>query len=246
MMGKIGKRYLIILIIINVVFILFDLGIIIYANIELSNNIDDFIHVHLNMKNSIIMLLFVKSKFIVNNNKKEKNKYFNAWSKVESKKRNNQMDGIELDKLNLLMLESKDKDVGNITGVDNVTINISISSEKNIITISTEEKQENNYENNYDNRLELKSKLKNELKDINNNDLEQIKGVSYDPEVSALGKETVLYNKKLVSDINSKLRMHRESAVVDVKINKGSNMVPADSSSKSQKSLFLFLNKLPN
>jgi hypothetical protein len=85
-MEKIGKRYLIILIIINVVFILFDLGIIIYANIELSNNIDDFIHVHLNMKNNIIMLLFVKSKFIVNKNKMEKNKYFNAWSKVESKK----------------------------------------------------------------------------------------------------------------------------------------------------------------
>ena len=68
-MEKIGKRYLIILVIINVVFILFDLGIIIYANIELSNNIDDFIHVHLKMKNSIIMLLFVKSKFIVNKNK---------------------------------------------------------------------------------------------------------------------------------------------------------------------------------
>jgi ADP-heptose:LPS heptosyltransferase len=94
MIEKIGKRYLIILIIINVVFILFDLGVIIYANIELSNNIDDFIQVHLNMKNSIIMLLFVKSKFIVNKNKKETNKSFNALSKVESKKRkrNNMMD----------------------------------------------------------------------------------------------------------------------------------------------------------
>jgi len=70
MIEKIGKRYLILLIIINVVFILFDLGVIIYANIELSNNIEDFIQVHLNMKNSIIMLLFVKSKFIVNKNKK--------------------------------------------------------------------------------------------------------------------------------------------------------------------------------
>ena len=86
-MEKIGKKYLIILIIINVVFILFDLGIIIYANIELSNNIDDFINVHLNMKNSIIMLLFVKSKFIVNKNKIEKNKYFNAWNKVDSQKK---------------------------------------------------------------------------------------------------------------------------------------------------------------
>jgi len=70
MMGKLGKRYLIILIIINVVFILFDLGIIIYANIELSNNIEDFIQVHLNMKKIVIMLLFVKSqsqsKIIVN------------------------------------------------------------------------------------------------------------------------------------------------------------------------------------
>jgi hypothetical protein len=87
MIEKIGKRYLIFLIIINVFFILFDLSVIIYANIELSNNIDDFIHVHLKMKNSIIMLLFVKSKIIVNKNKMKKNKYFNARSKVESKKK---------------------------------------------------------------------------------------------------------------------------------------------------------------
>jgi hypothetical protein len=85
MIEKIGKRYLIILIIINVVSILFDLGVILYANIELSNNIDDFIHVHLKMKNSIINLLFVKSKFIVNKNKMGKNKYFNAWSRVASR-----------------------------------------------------------------------------------------------------------------------------------------------------------------
>ena len=154
MIEKIGQRYLIILIIINVVFIFFDLGIIIYANIELSNNLEDFIHVHLNMKKNIIMLLFVKSKFIVNKNKMEKNKYFNAWSKVESKKikskSNNMMDGIDLDKVNLSIMESKDKDVGNITGVENVTINNSISSEKNknknknknIITISIEEIEE--------------------------------------------------------------------------------------------------------
>jgi hypothetical protein len=142
MIEKIGKRYLILLIIINVVFILFDLGVILYANIELSNNIEDFIQVHLNMKNSIIMLLFVKSKFIVNKNKMDKNKYFNAWSKVESKKRNNMMDGIDYDKFNLLYIESKDKEVGNITGVENVTINNSISSERNIITFSTEEIEE--------------------------------------------------------------------------------------------------------
>lgn len=89
---KIGNSYLIILVIINIIFILFDLFLIIYANVELSNNIEDYIKVHLKMKNSIIMLLFVKSKFIVNKNKIEKNKYFNAWSKVESKKRNNMME----------------------------------------------------------------------------------------------------------------------------------------------------------
>jgi hypothetical protein len=88
------------------------------------------------------MLLFVKSKFNDLKNKIEKNKYFNAWSKVESKKRNNQMDGIDSDKVNLLIKESKDKDVGNITGVENVTINNSISSDKNIITNSTEEMEE--------------------------------------------------------------------------------------------------------
>jgi len=86
----------------------------------------------------------VKSKFIVNKNKIEKNKYFNAGSKVESKKSNNRMVGIYSNRLNLLNLESKDKDVGNITGVKNVTRNNSISSEKNIITISTEEKEDKN------------------------------------------------------------------------------------------------------
>jgi len=52
------------------------------------------------------------------------------------------MDGIDYDKLNLLNLESKDKEVGNITGVENVTINNSISSEKNINTFNTEEIEE--------------------------------------------------------------------------------------------------------
>jgi hypothetical protein len=54
------------------------------------------------------------------------------------------MVGIYSNRLNLLNLESKDKDVGNITGVKNVTRNNSISSEKNIITISTEEKEDKN------------------------------------------------------------------------------------------------------
>jgi len=85
MIEKIGQRYLIILIIINVVFLIFDVGIILYANIELSNNLEDFIHVHLNMKNSIIMLLFVKSKFIVNKNKIDKFKYFNFSSILQNK-----------------------------------------------------------------------------------------------------------------------------------------------------------------
>ena len=52
------------------------------------------------------------------------------------------MDGIDYDKFNLLYIESKDKEVGNITGVENVTINNSISSERNIITFSTEEIEE--------------------------------------------------------------------------------------------------------
>jgi hypothetical protein len=74
----IGNSYLIILVIINILFILFYVCVIIYANVQLSNNIEEFINVHLNMQKSLIMLLFVKSKFIVNKNKIEKNKYFNA------------------------------------------------------------------------------------------------------------------------------------------------------------------------
>jgi len=62
---KIGSIYLISLIIINVVFILFYIFMIIYANVELSNNIEDYIHIHLNMKKNIIMLLLVKPKRIV-------------------------------------------------------------------------------------------------------------------------------------------------------------------------------------
>jgi len=83
---KIGNSYLIILIIINVVFILFDLFIIIFANVELSNNIDAYIDVHLDMKKGGMILLLVKSNFIDNNNKMKKLKYFNVWSKLKNNK----------------------------------------------------------------------------------------------------------------------------------------------------------------
>ena len=39
-------------------------------NVELINNLDDYINVHLNMKNSVIMLFLVKSNLIVQNNNK--------------------------------------------------------------------------------------------------------------------------------------------------------------------------------
>jgi len=61
---NIGTMYLIILIIINVILILFYIFMLIYANVELSNNIDAFIEVHLKMKKGAIMLLLVKSNFI--------------------------------------------------------------------------------------------------------------------------------------------------------------------------------------
>jgi hypothetical protein len=92
---KIGSRYLIILIIINVVFRLFDIFMIIYANVELSNNIEDYIHVHLKMKKGVIMLLLVKSNFIENKNKIDKFKYFNVWSILQSKKRKGIMESLD-------------------------------------------------------------------------------------------------------------------------------------------------------
>jgi hypothetical protein len=87
---EIGTAYLIILVIINVILILFYIIMLIYVNVELSNNIDAFIDVHLRMKESIILLLSVKSNFIVYKNKMEQNKYFftTTWSKIESKKIN--------------------------------------------------------------------------------------------------------------------------------------------------------------
>ena len=63
MIEKIGTTYLIILFIINVIFILFYIFILIYANVELSNNLDAYINVHLKMNKSVIMLLLVKSNF---------------------------------------------------------------------------------------------------------------------------------------------------------------------------------------
>ena len=140
---KIGSSYLIILIIINVMFILFDLCIIIYANVELSNNIDAYIDLHLKMNKSIIMLLFVKFNFIANKHKMEQNKSFNTWSKAENKNRNNLMEGLDLNELNQLNLESEDKDVRYIIGVENVTRNNLISSENNVTIISTEEIEKN-------------------------------------------------------------------------------------------------------
>lgn len=95
---KIGNSYLNILIIINVIFIFVNLFLLIYANIELSQNIDAYIKVHLSMKEGGIMLLLVKSHHILNKkNKMVKFKKFNAWSilKFKNKKGFGNMDGID-------------------------------------------------------------------------------------------------------------------------------------------------------
>lgn len=124
---------------------------IIYANLELINNTntDCYIDASLSMKESIIFLFFFKSKFIFKKNPQnmEQNKYFHGWSKVEleSTKINNFKDDKyykEWDNVIFLNLASNTIDAGNITGVENVTINNSKISEKNIITISTEEIEE--------------------------------------------------------------------------------------------------------
>ena len=141
MIEKIGNSYLTILIIINVLFILFYLCVIIYVNIELSNNIEDYISVHLNMKKGIIFLI-MKFNLIVKKNKVDKIKYFNTWNKVESKKRKDTMFNVDFESINRSFFESKDKNIQNIIGVENVTRNNLISSENNIITISTENKEE--------------------------------------------------------------------------------------------------------
>ena len=134
---QIGSRYLILLIIINVVFILFYIFMIIYANVELSNNIEDYINVHLKMKKGVIMLLLVKSNFIENKNKIDKFKYFNVWGILQSKNRKGIMESLDsICWSELSNIGSKDKNVGYIAGVESVTINNSTGSEKNIIKIS--------------------------------------------------------------------------------------------------------------
>jgi len=68
---------------------------IIYANVELSNNIEDYINVHLKMKKGVIMLLLVKSNFIENKNKIDKFKYFNVWGILQSKNRKGIMESLD-------------------------------------------------------------------------------------------------------------------------------------------------------
>lgn len=98
---KIGRKYLVILVFINVILILFYISMIIYANVELSNNLDAYIDVHLKMKKGFIMLLLVKPNFIVNNkNKMEKFKYFNVWSKLQYKKKKGDMWDLDLEGYN--------------------------------------------------------------------------------------------------------------------------------------------------
>ena len=58
----------------------------IYANVELSNNLDAYIDVHLSMKKGAMMLLLVKSNLIVNKNNIDKFKYFNVSSILQKKK----------------------------------------------------------------------------------------------------------------------------------------------------------------
>ena len=104
MIENIGTTYLIILVIINVILILFYVFVLIYANVELSNNIDAYINVHLNMKKSVIMLLFVKSqsqsKIIVNKIIRRKLSIFNVWSILQNKKiKANMMVDVDWDNL---------------------------------------------------------------------------------------------------------------------------------------------------
>jgi hypothetical protein len=90
MIENIGKTYLIILIIINVILILFYIAVLIYANVELSNNLDAYIDVYLKMKENAMVLLLVKSNsnLIVNKNNIDKFKYFNASSILQKKRIN--------------------------------------------------------------------------------------------------------------------------------------------------------------
>ena len=141
---KIRRAYLIILVIITVIAFLFYIFVNIFVNVDISNNIDDSIDILIRMKKSIILLLSLKSNFNVYTNNMEPNKYLNTWSKIENKKRNNMSEDIYLDWVSLLNQESKDKEAENIISVgdENVTRNNSTSSDKNIITFSTEEIEE--------------------------------------------------------------------------------------------------------
>ena len=85
MIENIGTTYLIILVIINVILIIFYVFVLIYANVELSNNIDAYIDVHLDMKKIVMMLLFVKSNLILNKNIINKFKYFSVSSTLHKK-----------------------------------------------------------------------------------------------------------------------------------------------------------------
>ena len=58
MIEKLGNRFLIILFVINVIFLLGYILLLIYINFELISNLDDYINVHTNMKKSISILLF--------------------------------------------------------------------------------------------------------------------------------------------------------------------------------------------
>lgn len=57
MVEKLGNRFLILLFIINVIFLIGYILLLIYINFELSSNLDDYINVHNNMKNNISLLL---------------------------------------------------------------------------------------------------------------------------------------------------------------------------------------------
>lgn len=85
MIEKIGTTYLIILTIVNVIFILFYIFMLIYANVALSNNIDAFIDVHLKMKEGAILLLLMKPNLIVNKNNLDNFQYFSVSSILQNK-----------------------------------------------------------------------------------------------------------------------------------------------------------------
>ncbi len=72
---KLGNRYLNLLLVINVTFIIVYILILLYVNIKLSSNLDDFIDVHIEMKKGII--LFINSKFLFCLDNKHRNRWYN-------------------------------------------------------------------------------------------------------------------------------------------------------------------------